>query len=477
VNAADDPGRAKITSASVRFLRGFRLIPRIDTYPAVVSFAQTIIGRLTLLGVFGVGSWYWYTNPHWKLLILILTAMTGLPQHRRIVLTCGTLLWAYGMWWRWTDHPLPLQAAIVMGLAALLFRVSIRFRQSWFGRRPLASLLIGYALSVFLASYLPRGGYLRAASWDLLTVAETYIWFIAYSLLDSGLKSRDPFALQLGTFHPFWGSTSTPFVKGAAYLRRIEAHSPEQLAVAQLKGLKLLAWSVILGLFLHKAFQPFVHGYLGIPEYSQLFKLSVQRAPFPWYVGWASLISNFIEGLGELCIWGHRIVAACRMAGFLALRNTYRPLESRSIAEFWNRYYYYFKELLVDCFFYPTFMRYFKRFRRLRLFAATFAAACFGNAFYHFFGNLRYIEDNGFWKALAGFDAYIFYTVVLALGIGISQTRERRIEATGWVRGRLVPTFCTIVFFCILHVFDYSDKRYPIQECFRFLGHLFNLIS
>jgi hypothetical protein len=295
--------------------------------------------------------------------------------------------------------------------------------------------------------------------------------------LDAGSKSRDSFALQVGTYRPFWGGTNTPFVKGAAYLRRIEAHNPEQLAVAQIKGLKLLAWAEILSLFMSKAFMPVVHGYLGIPGYWQLFEFSMRRGSFPWYIGWASLIAHFFEELAILTITGHRIIASARMAGFLALRNTYRPLASRSIAEFWNRYYYYFKELLVDCFFYPTFMRYFKGQRRLRLFVATFAAACFGNAFYHFFRDLDYIADSGFWKALAGFQAYIFYCVVLAAGIGISQLRERRVETTSWIRGRLVPTFCATGFFCVLSVFDTMDKRYPIQESFRFLAHLFNLTS
>ena len=31
-------------------------------------------------------------------------------------------------------------------------------------------------------------------------------------------------------------------------------------------------------------------------------------------------------------------------------------------------------------------------------------------------------------------------------------------------------------FFCILRVFDYTYKRYPISESFRFLGHLLNLV-
>src|SRR5208283_4915224 len=119
--------------------------------------------------------------------------------------------------------------------------------------------------------------------WDFTSSLSVYIWFICYSLLDRSSPSRDPFSLQLGSYRPFWGSSNTPFVKGAAYLRRIEAHNPEQLAVSQLKGIKLLAWSVILDLFLRKAFWPVVYGYLGIPVFSQLFDLNVQRASFPWY--------------------------------------------------------------------------------------------------------------------------------------------------------------------------------------------------
>ncbi|MGB7136169.1 MAG: hypothetical protein WBD46_12815, partial [Acidobacteriaceae bacterium] len=33
----------------------FRLIPRIETWPAVVSFAQTAPGKIVLLALFGLG--------------------------------------------------------------------------------------------------------------------------------------------------------------------------------------------------------------------------------------------------------------------------------------------------------------------------------------------------------------------------------------------------------------------------------------
>ena len=67
-----------------------------------------------------------------------------------------------------------------------------------------------------------------------------YLWFIAYALTDKNSKPAKELTLELTAFRPLWGSTNTPFPKGAAYLRRIEAKTPEQLAVVQLKGLKLL---------------------------------------------------------------------------------------------------------------------------------------------------------------------------------------------------------------------------------------------
>jgi len=482
VSAAAAPATAVPVAKPFSFLRGFRLIPRVETYPAVLAFAQTIAGKIALLGLFGLGLYYatylhYLHNPRWIVQICFLVLMTALPHHRRPLLTVFTLLWALGTWWKWTDHPLLIHVLVVLVLAASLFRLAIRFQHLSFGRRPVASLLAGFAVTVLLASYLPKGSLLRTISWDFLTVAGAYLWCIAYSLLDISSKRRDPFARQLGTYQPAWGSTNTPFPKGAAYLRQIEAQNPEQLATAQLKGLKLLAWSLILDLFLMHVVTPFFHGYLGIPFYEYLFHLSVQRKSFPWYIGCESLVVDFLERMIDFSIFGHRIVAVCRMAGFMALRNTYRPLSSRTIAEFWNRYYFYFKELLVDFFFYPTFTRYFKQRGRWRLFAATFAAACLGNVYFHFFRDLGYIEDLGFWQALAGFQAYIFYTIVLAAGIGISQMRQTNVEQLSWIRRRLLAPLGVIAFFCILRVFDYTFQRYPIQESFRFLGHLFDLVS
>ena len=482
MSATAQPQMAAGRYVPFSWLRDFRLIPRLERYPRVVEFSQSIAGKAVLLALFGYGlsyasSLHFLSNPRWKVQLCFLVAVTALPKYRRILLMLGTLVWACGIWWQWAEHPQIIQAGISLAIAALILWSATRFRDSWLARRPVLTLLTGFAGLVFAASYLPRGGSLRTDAFSFLPVAGAYVWFLAYSLMDIPSKHRNPIAMQVGIYQPIWGSSNTPFPKGPAYLRRIEAQNPEQLALAQIKGLKLLWWSIILDLFLTYAYIPFVHGYLNVPFYDFVFHLSMVRAPFKWYMGWASLISEFIENLVQFSIWGHRIIAVCRMAGFNALRNTYRPLASRSIAEFWNRYYYYFKELLVDCFFYPAFLRYCKKWGRWRLFAATVAAAGFGNAFFHFFRDLNYIEDQGFFHALAGFQAYIFYVIVLSVGIGISQMRQRKREKTGWIQDRLLAPLCVSGFFCLMRIFVYTNQRFPIYESFRFLAHLFNLVS
>ncbi len=103
---------------------------------------------------------------------------------------------------------------------------------------------------------------------------------------------------------------------------------------------------------------------LGIPELAT----ALQQPSVPVLIAWASVFAHFAEALLMMTIFGNIIIACARMAGFNLLRNTYRPLESRTVAEFWNRYYY-FMELLVEFFFLPAFTRYFKQHRRLRVFA------------------------------------------------------------------------------------------------------------
>lgn len=462
------------SSAWPQRLANFRLIPRIDAYPVVVNFAQTIPGKVLLLALFALG--LRFATGDWIPLSLCLAVMTFVPSRRRVLLTAATLVFTFVVPWTKFSHPAYASALIVfvIALGAILFWLALELPRSVVGRHPVFILLTAYSLLVGFAAYFPNTTRLYLTVWDFTATFGIYLWFIAYSLLDVCSKDRDDFSLQLGVYRPFWGSTATPIAKGASYLRRIEARDPQQLAVAQLKGLKLLAWSLLISLFA-KYYMELVHGYFAIPAFGVEFIRSVHHTADPWYVCWASLLSQFFEEIMAISIWGHRFVACARVAGFNALRNTRRPLSSPTIAEFWNRYYFYFKELMVDVFFYPVFLSYFKTRKKLRLAVATFAAAGFGNAFYHFIRDLKYIAELGLWRALAAFHVYIFYCTVLATAITISQLRRRHPPHPGFFRGRVVPAFCVSLFYCLLHIFDYTERTYPIREHFRFLAHLFNL--
>jgi hypothetical protein len=384
-------------------LANFRLIPRIDTYPRVIALAQTDAGKIVLLTLFGLG--LAYSKQAWLALSLWLMLTTFLPDRRRILVTAGALNFAFLVPLKGLHTAVLIASVLVLG--GILFWSAGFWPRSWYGRRPVFFFLSGFAVLILFASSIPGTARYYQLVWDFTAILSAYIWFIGYSLLDRKAPDCDSFGLQLGTYRPFWGSTNTPFPKGAAYLRRIEARDAGQLAVAQLKGLKLLAWSILISLFA-RLFARYVYGYLAIPTFAQALSLSVNRTPLPAYICWASLIANFFGSIISTSIWGHTTIACCRMAGFNALRNTYRPLSSRTVAEFFNRYYFYFKELLVDFFFYPMFLRYFKKSGKFRLVAAIFAAACFGNAFYHFVRDLDFIQNLGLMRALVGDQVYVF---------------------------------------------------------------------
>ena len=487
------PAPGTTPAGSAGLLGGFRLIPAFERDPGYVTFACTTAGKLYLLGLFGMGLAIQNGARYAVILSAILGGATFLPQHRRLVLTGGTLLWlvANPFWFDWSlpEHVgkistlaggLNLRALYITGLVgvfgfgALVIGWARRHPQSLLCTQPVLTLGIFYAAMLLFASYgAPDGA--RLAAWLFLVAFGAYFWFFAYALSDQRTRDGDSVALEFGTFHPFWGSTTTPLPKGAAYLRRIEAKDAQELAVSQWKALKLFIWVCVLS-FCNLVFTKLIHGAFHIPTFQDAFDRGAAHAPYPVYVCWLALIAAFAENLLVTSVWGHTVIACCRMAGFRALRNTYRPLAARTIAEFWNRYYFYFKELLVEFFFYPTFFRFFKGRTRLRLAAATFAAAGLGNMFFHFIRDVGYVAQLGLWRALMGFRVYAFYCLVLSTGIVISQLRNKAPRRTArWFRAPLFQRLGVVLFYCLLQVFDVTGRSHPISTHLAYLLHLFGI--
>jgi hypothetical protein len=233
---------------------------------------------------------------------------------------------------------------------------------------------------------------------------------------------------------PAWGGTDTPYGKGREYLLANEAQDAEALARSQLAGLKLI-WLGLVWRAAHRLLNAFLFGAggdaravigdftLDLPSLSVILR-SGPEAYAPWQA-WVALYGNLVLQVLKLAAYGHLVVGYVRLCGFHVFRNTYKPLLAESVIEFWNRYYYYFKELLLHFFFFPTFARRFKRSPKLRLFAAVFASAFFGNLYYHVLQEESLVRAD--WAALS--DVVVprtYYCLFLALGIYVSMRREQR---------------------------------------------------
>ncbi len=349
-----------------------------------------------------------------------------------------------------------------------------RSGSGWMARRPVASQGIALGLALGLGwAFLPPGSAGHAALFAFASVWASCFWLLAYALAEQGAKTAPPDAVRAAYMRPFWGGDAAPFGKGTSFLARFEAKDETALAATRLKALKLAVWAVILGAAL-AAVENLAHDRAGIPRLSLLVLDPAQAEAQPLAMLWVALIVNFATDLLGLAVWGHALIAIARMAGYALPRNTANPLASRTLAEFWNRYYYYFKEVLVDFFFYPAFVRFFKAQPKLRIACATICAAGLGNLFYHmiFAGHVFAVADLA--TILDLFATIAVYVAILSAGLVISQLRGRKARPEdGFWRWQVLPRVGVIGFFCLLKIFDVAWMQGELGNRFLFVFSLF----
>lgn len=471
-------------------------LPPIETYPSVVAFAQTHVGKLLLFAAFAVlmkivvgdlwprGIWLEMTVS-----AAVVSLAGRYRRHAALVFTVVLLARVpFDFSAVYTTiaqeglveviHPGYLRAGTFIACAVLAvaaIHLARRYRDHPFGRRPvLLQHVLCFGLLGLAASHaLP--GLPQVLLWSITATFLAFFWFFAYALMEQRSRTPVPLLYQFASFYPFLGLTSAPWGKGTDNWRSVDAASAQELAVTQIKALKLLAWAFILKVVLW-AFRKIIYVGLGVTPLRIAFErfLDGNDAPAPF--GLLSVIARFPEQLLTLAIWGHALIATARLGGFPLLRNSCRPLSSRTLAEFWNRYFYYFKEILVNVYFYPTYVRCFKRHPRLRIAFATFMAAGVGNFFFHVILDNRAVAEFGLLEALIRFQSYAFYCVMLVAGIVLSQLRARRPDAgAGWLRGQFVPSLGVAAFFSFLSFFDGTQSDVTLAQHFELLFHLLGI--
>lgn len=509
---------------------GFRLVPQLDRYPRLAAFAERAAGKILLLICFAFFL-FLLAPDKWMPLTGALCFFSFLPQYRKFLLLAATLLFLAGGYndFRWSEVTVPylrsagipeqlltmpgalLGLLLVLLFCALWVYLAGRSPLAPWIKRPVAYLIVFYLLLLLALSYVPGPAGAKALLWVFAYVFGKYFWYLCYSLRECRSSAPPAFLGELGLYLPFWRPMHVPIPQGSGVLSKIEAKTPQELATVQLKGLKLIIWAFLLaltGLLLAGTLHgrgtletgfgvlsvgreagaldislagrrllslPFLHSDAAVPLYEDAFDLSVAGKPLPFYANWAALLVFFVEYVINLSVDFHIVIAVCRMCGYRALRNTYKPLSSTNIAEFWNRLFYYYKEVMVHFFFFPVFFRYFKDRPKLRLFCATFAAACFGNCIYHLFSDFGYIMDHGLFRAVVDLHCFFLYSFVLATGIFLSQLRiERGRRRTPTGVARIAAQLWVFLFFSVLSIFA-DTRRESVTQNLAFFFSLFNL--
>jgi len=381
-----------------------------------------------------------------------------------------------------------LGAPILVGLCWGVWRVALELRRMPLAVRSRPQLFLHAVLALGLVAFWTApAGAPRQLLAAIVPMLPFVIWRLGY-LLKTGQRGKlagTKLADHLFYLFPAWGGTNTPYGKGFDYLTGIEARTAEAFARSQLAGVRL----ILLGLVWRGVVEMMAAAVYADPK-SPLTRvlggwtLGVPRLPdlvphpgsAPLGVVWFSLYLELVWVTLRLAMKGHVIIGVLRLFGFNAFRNTYKPLLAESVVEFWNRYYYYFKEVLAEFFFFPTFVRRFRHHPRLRIAAATFAAAFAGNMYYHTIEQPAFLSRSlaGTWAVM---HSRLLYCFLLACGITISMLREQRRRGmdapAGGAAGRLRRIAGVWTFFALIHVWALPGRDPDIFGRTRFFLSLF----
>ncbi len=468
----------------------------IEQRAGFVAFVQTLNGQLILCLLAILATLPYFGS--WPAVLAVCAAMAAAARVESRDLILVTATWSTAFLTLWLDDnetidsiglilhqqglahlsPSSLATAFLLLLAvaaAMASRWVPRHPQSVLARRPLLTLLTLEALLCGLASLEFTQGLARGMLWAAILMLTPYLWFLPYAIADQRSRTPASLPMQLAVLRPFWSPGHLPFGKGAAFLRKHLAPNPHELAITQIKGIKLLLWANIL--FAIKTGLSWLFGeHMGVPTVAQALDALLANQPYPLLLGWAAVILSTAKFSLQIAIWAHLFVGVARLAGYRLPRGSWRPLESRTLMEYFNRFHYYFKELLVDLFFIPTFFKMFRKHPRLRMFFATFMAAGVGNAIWHFVRDIDQLALHGPAAALESFASYAFYCLILATGVGLSQVRANLgIRPSPTLAGRIYSFFFVWSFVVCLHVFSDGSRNHTLGERLTFLASLFGV--
>ena len=161
-------------------------------------------------------------------------------------------------------------------------------------------------------------------------------------------------------------------------------------------------------------------------------------------------------------LWGgvvHFKAGLWRVCGYRMDAYFDKPWLATNLVNFWARFTFHYREFLARAFYYPVFFRFFKKRLKLRILAATLAAATFGNLVW------GHVTEGLFYRGMAWANLVQVlrawpYFALLGLGIGgtelylLARKRRRKPWTLGpRLVGDVLAAYCTLQFYGLITLF------------------------
>lgn len=191
---------------------------------------------------------------------------------------------------------------------------------------------------------------------------------------------------------------------------------------------------------------------------------------------WFVLIYEFLSFYFLWTAVAHLKVGLWRLFGYDIEPHFQRPFASTNLVEWWGRYSYYYRAFLVQAFYYPVYLRYFKRRPYLRIFVATFAAAGLGNLVYHlvYAGLYHGATPEVLVPRLRAFPYYLIIGFAIAFTQVwlVARRRRGRRPRRAWTWDRkisldILAVIGTVGFFVLVRPFHHLPKDESIMDAVR----------
>lgn len=317
---------------------------------------------------------------------------------------------------------------------------------------------------------------------NIITLSQHTLWRFSYWIKWRQRDSKSPAFEWICTLVPFSGGGGVPVGKGPLYMSRHEAADARALAAAQLSGLKLIllafTWKAIEHMMANAVFgvKTLWFPWLAVEQARIPHIATILHTPlgYPLWERWLALFVELVRELLELAAFGHLVVGYFRLSGFAIPRNTDSPMLATTILDFWNRYYFYFKELLVDFFFFPVYLRQSGMKPLPRTIIATFVSAFLGNFYFHAF---LYAPSLAMGSKAAFYNSVVSrttYCLLLATGLCLSFWRSFGTKpAQLSFGGRAIRMAGVALFFALLHIWNAAPSEVTLGERTEFFLSLF----